>query len=247
MSIHCTQGHENPDDAQFCYECGEPLPSLTPAEAATPQDEASNVSPGAAPAEPDEAAAPAPAESEVPQPAPAIDFEATMPAPEAAAAFPEPPQAASTPAADEAETVTTVPSAPPEPVAAPAAPPPEPVAPPSAPPPTPVAAQPRLMVEGTTTTFDLVGKALVVVGREDAPSNSFPDIDLTPFGAEEGGVSRLHARLAQSGDAWTIEDLESTNFTFVNRKRIAPKTPTPLNDGDEIRLGRVGLRFKTFA
>jgi hypothetical protein len=236
MSIHCTQGHENPDDAQFCYECGEPLPSLTSADAAAPQDEASNVSPNAAPAEPEESAAPA--DNEVPQPAPAEDFEATLPAPDAPAAFPEPPQAASTPAADEAETVTAVPSAPPEP---------EPVAAPSAPTPEPVAAQPRLMVEGTTTTFDLVGKALVVVGREDAPSNSFPDIDLTPFGAEEGGVSRLHARLAQSGDAWTIEDLESTNFTFVNRKRIAPKTPTPLNDGDEIRLGRVGLRFKTIA
>jgi pSer/pThr/pTyr-binding forkhead associated (FHA) protein len=110
-----------------------------------------------------------------------------------------------------------------------------------------VAAQPRLTVEGTTTTFDLAGKATVVLGREDAPSNSFPDIDLTPYGAEEGGVSRLHARLILSGNDWAIEDLESTNFTFVNRKRIAPKTPTPLNDGDEIRLGRVGLRFKTLA
>jgi pSer/pThr/pTyr-binding forkhead associated (FHA) protein len=103
------------------------------------------------------------------------------------------------------------------------------------------------MVEGTTTTFDLAGKAALVVGREDAPSNSFPDIDLTPYGAEEGGVSRLHARLTLSGEDWAIEDLESTNFTFVNRKRIAPKTPTPLSDGDEIRLGRVGLRFKTTA
>jgi pSer/pThr/pTyr-binding forkhead associated (FHA) protein len=111
----------------------------------------------------------------------------------------------------------------------------------------PVAAQPRLLVEGTTMAFDLAGKPSVVVGREDIPSNSFPDIDLTPYGAEEGGVSRLHARIAQSGDTWTIEDLESTNFTFVNHKRIAPKTPISLNDGDEIRLGRVGLRFKTTA
>jgi hypothetical protein len=237
MSIRCSQGHENPDEAQFCYECGEPLPALIPADATGPQDEASDVSPAFAPSEPDEATALAPAGGEVPQPAPAVDFEATLPAPDAPSAFPEPPQAASTPEAAEAETVTAVPSAPP----------PEPVAAPSVPQATPVAAQPHLMVEGTTTTFDLVGKAQVVIGREDAPSNSFPDFDLTPFGAEEGGVSRLHARLAQSGDAWTIEDLESTNFTFVNRKRIAPKTPTPLYDGDEIRLGRVGLRFKTIA
>jgi len=115
--------------------------------------------------------------------------------------------------------------------------------------PAPVAAlgQPHLIVENNGTTFDLAGKAIFVLGREDAPSNSFPDIDLTPFGAEEGGVSRLHARLTRSGDDWSIEDLESTNFTFINRKRVTPKTPTPLADGDEIRLGRIGLRFKTTA
>jgi pSer/pThr/pTyr-binding forkhead associated (FHA) protein len=101
------------------------------------------------------------------------------------------------------------------------------------------------VVQKSGAAFDLAGKSSALVGREDAPSNSFPDIDLTPFGAEEGGVSRLHARLSQSGDQWSIEDLESTNFTFVNGKRIQPKTPTPLNDGAEIRLGRVALRFTT--
>ncbi len=102
-------------------------------------------------------------------------------------------------------------------------------------------------MESSGATFDLVGKAVVVIGREDVPSNSFPDWDLTPYGAEDGGVSRLHAKLTASGDTWSIEDLESTNFTFINRKRIPAKTPTPLNDGDEIRLGRVGLLFKTTA
>jgi pSer/pThr/pTyr-binding forkhead associated (FHA) protein len=42
-----------------------------------------------------------------------------------------------------------------------------------------------------------------------------------------------------------IEDQDSTNFTFVNRQRLAAKTPTPLHDNDEVRLGRVLLRFKT--
>ncbi|TMC14291.1 MAG: FHA domain-containing protein, partial [Chloroflexi bacterium] len=41
------------------------------------------------------------------------------------------------------------------------------------------------------------------------------------------------------------EDENSTNFTFVNRQRLAGKTPTPLHDNDEIKLGRVLLRFKT--
>jgi pSer/pThr/pTyr-binding forkhead associated (FHA) protein len=42
-----------------------------------------------------------------------------------------------------------------------------------------------------------------------------------------------------------LEDLNSINFTFLNKQKIAPKTPTPLKDGDEIRLGRIVLRFKT--
>jgi pSer/pThr/pTyr-binding forkhead associated (FHA) protein len=41
-----------------------------------------------------------------------------------------------------------------------------------------------------------------------------------------------------------LEDENSTNFTFLNRQRLAGKTPTPLHDNDEIRLGRVLLRFK---
>jgi hypothetical protein len=240
MTQRCSQGHENPDEATFCDECGEPLPASAPASADL-QEEAPTMPAGTAPAESAETATPAPVDTDVPQPAPAADFEATQPAPAPQA---EAAQPASAPPAEEAETVTAAPGAP-EP--APAAPEPAPVAAPSAPQLAPVTAQPRLTVEGTTQTFDLAGKASVVVGREDAPSNSFPDIDLTPYGAEEGGVSRLHARIVQSGDAWTIEDLESTNFTFINRKRIAPKTPTPLSDGDEIRLGRVGLRFNMLA
>jgi pSer/pThr/pTyr-binding forkhead associated (FHA) protein len=42
-----------------------------------------------------------------------------------------------------------------------------------------------------------------------------------------------------------IEDQNSTNFTFVNRQKLAPKTPTPVKDGDEIRLGRVIMKFQT--
>jgi pSer/pThr/pTyr-binding forkhead associated (FHA) protein len=102
-----------------------------------------------------------------------------------------------------------------------------------------------LVVQKTGTVIDLAGKTSALLGREDEPSNSFPDVDLTPYGAEEGGVSRLHAKLTQNGDQWMIEDLESTNFTHLNGKRLAPKTPTPLNDGAEIRLGRVALRFIT--
>jgi DNA-binding winged helix-turn-helix (wHTH) protein len=55
-------------------------------------------------------------------------------------------------------------------------------------------------------------------------------------------VSRRHARITVSRDAVRIEDLESTNGTFVNKK---PATvPIALKDGDEVALGTAAMRFR---
>lgn len=105
--------------------------------------------------------------------------------------------------------------------------------------------QARLIVEADNQEFDLSGKDNITIGREDAVSNIFPDVDLTPHAGEEGGVSRLHARIFVENGQYMLEDENSTNFTFLNRQRLAGKTPTPLHDSDEVKLGRVLLRFKT--
>jgi pSer/pThr/pTyr-binding forkhead associated (FHA) protein len=109
----------------------------------------------------------------------------------------------------------------------------------------PAALVARLIVEADNQEFDLSGKDNIMIGREDAVSNIFPDVDLTPHGGEEGGVSRLHAHIFVESGQYMLEDENSTNFTFLNRQRLAGKTPTQLNDNDEIKLGRVLLRFKT--
>jgi pSer/pThr/pTyr-binding forkhead associated (FHA) protein len=102
----------------------------------------------------------------------------------------------------------------------------------------------RLIVEADNQEFDLSGKDNIMIGREDAVSNIYPDVDLTPHAGEEGGVSRLHARIFYDNGQYMLEDENSTNFTFLNRQKLAGKTPTPLHDNDEVRLGRVLLRFK---
>ena len=102
----------------------------------------------------------------------------------------------------------------------------------------------RLIVEADNQEFDLSGKDNVLIGREDAVSNIFPDVDLTPHGGEDGGVSRMHARIFVENGQYMLEDENSTNFTFLNRQKLAGKTPTALHDNDEIKLGRVLLRFK---
>jgi len=141
-------------------------------------------------------------------------------------------------------------AAPPAAAGTPAAPAPAPeAAPPSAPDQVaavaPAGLHARLIVEADNQEFDLSGKDNIMIGREDAVSNIFPDVDLTPHGGEEGGVSRLHARIFIENGQYMLEDENSTNFTFLNRQRLTGKTPTPLHDNDEIKLGRVLLRFKT--
>jgi predicted component of type VI protein secretion system len=48
-------------------------------------------------------------------------------------------------------------------------------------------------------------------------------------------ISRRHARILRDGEAFYIEDLGSTNGTFVNHKRL--QAPVRLNVGDEVQVG----------
>jgi hypothetical protein len=54
-------------------------------------------------------------------------------------------------------------------------------------------------------------------------------------------LSQQHARLELRDDTWVIEDLHSTNGTFVNG--IEVRDETLLEEGDIVRLGRVELRL----
>lgn len=54
-------------------------------------------------------------------------------------------------------------------------------------------------------------------------------------------VSGRHARLRRSGDQVLIEDLRSSNGTFVNGRRI--EKPVIIRDGDSIGLGSFALEF----
>jgi pSer/pThr/pTyr-binding forkhead associated (FHA) protein len=118
------------------------------------------------------------------------------------------------------------------------------VAPQPAPAPSIAAVPGKLVVQGTNATLPFpAGKTEIFVGREDPVSGVFPEIDLTDHGGDEGGVSRKHARIFVQGDQVYIEDLNSTNYTYVNQQKIVPGQSQPLNDGDEVRFGRVKLNY----
>ncbi len=59
---------------------------------------------------------------------------------------------------------------------------------------------------------------------------------------EGDSVSKRHARLRCHDGAYEIEDLGSSNGTFVNGRRI--RTPTGVRAGDLLRLGSVILKLE---
>src|SRR6266511_142130 len=82
------------------------------------------------------------------------------------------------------------------------------------------------------------------IGRWDADGGVFPDVDLDSDDPE-AKVSRRHARISLRDGNYLIEDLGSTNGTFINRgRRLAPGDRSPLKDGDEIIVRKTFLRFQ---
>ena len=104
----------------------------------------------------------------------------------------------------------------------------------------------RLLLMPTYTEIPIpLGRTELFLGRSDPVRDIFPDIDLSSFGGATGGVSRRHARLSCAGSLLFLEDLNSTNFTFLNQHKLEPNQRYPLSDGDEIRLGLIVLQFRS--
>ena len=90
--------------------------------------------------------------------------------------------------------------------------------------------------------FPVVGPE-AQIGRWDADNGIFPDIDLDQHDPE-AKVSRRHARIIADSGQYMVEDLGSTNGTFVNRgRRLIPGKRQPLRSGDELIIGKTFLKF----
>ncbi|MBN1487024.1 MAG: protein kinase [Anaerolineae bacterium] len=83
----------------------------------------------------------------------------------------------------------------------------------------------------------------VVIGRRDPMLPKSPDLDLEPYGGGSAGVSRYHARLLHRPEGWFLEDLQSTNGTYVNEVRLVQQRPVRLRSGDMVRFAQLTLIF----
>lgn len=72
-------------------------------------------------------------------------------------------------------------------------------------------------------------KSEVIIGRSASSDFMIPD----------DTVSARHSRLSYHHNQWWLEDLRSTNGTYLNDERVIG--PTVIVSGDEIRCGQVDL------
>ncbi len=101
----------------------------------------------------------------------------------------------------------------------------------------------RIEVVETGRQIQLPITAELLLGREDAAHGIFPDLDLTHDGGLEKGVSRRHAKIFRQEGEFYIEDVGSANGTFLNDRRLTPYLPYPLQEGDQVQIGRLRLKI----
>ncbi len=82
---------------------------------------------------------------------------------------------------------------------------------------------------GTRITL---GEAMITIGRAEDSTLVITD----------DYASARHARLVPRGGQWFVEDLGSTNGTYLDRAKVTGPTPVPL--GVPIRIGRTSVELR---
>jgi pSer/pThr/pTyr-binding forkhead associated (FHA) protein len=83
---------------------------------------------------------------------------------------------------------------------------------------------------------------LTLLGRSEEGNLADIHINFAPYGEKAMSVSRLHAILHRGKNVISIEDLDSTNGTYINGQQLTPHVSQILHDNDEIMLGNLHIR-----
>lgn len=100
------------------------------------------------------------------------------------------------------------------------------------------AALPRLTLKATALGFDIEAENDMLLGRKAGP-----------YAAQFAGqkfVSGKHAQLHfQAVQGWCIEDLGSTNGTYIGADKLSPGLSYPLKNGQTVKIANVELKVES--
>ncbi|MEW1962830.1 FHA domain-containing protein [Microbacterium sp. NPDC077644] len=116
--------------------------------------------------------------------------------------------------------------------------------------PAPAPKAPRAAKPGSPATTSTVSTLVITSGPKAGLELPLGTEAMTIGRSSESGLvirddytSSHHARLLLRGDAWAIQDLDSTNGTFLGGKRLGG-TPTPISIGDTIKVGATTFELR---
>ena len=115
----------------------------------------------------------------------------------------------------------------------------------SATPPARVASQPRSRQRG-----DKPPKELILLDESGKKVSTVPldgnlqigRADACQIRLEDTYASAFHARIFRREDGWFVEDLGSTNGTYLNNHRVT--SPAELRPGDRLRVGKSTMELR---
>ena len=93
-------------------------------------------------------------------------------------------------------------------------------------------------------------RKMVVIEGDALKGKSFPLGDEIIIGRadrchivlDDSYVSQVHARVFSKGDVYMVEDMGSTNGTYLNRNRVT--SPTEVLRGDRVKIGKTVMEMR---
>lgn len=98
-----------------------------------------------------------------------------------------------------------------------------------------------LIFSGNPKALQFELQDVAVVGRHHL--DTYPDVDLAPYGGFPAGVSRNHARFIRREDGIYVEDMGSANGTFVSERRLSSGEQHRLRNGEAVRFAQLQSWF----